>query len=134
MINIFSYISCILFFYTYLYLSHTSRDVICYWKCLKTKNVIWRCLQCMSIHFIVVTSRSMTSKSSVRLRLVMLTSMSQCHDVSIMAWLSFWLASNATEKLTSTAPQSANPTATSAATMCRARTAAVELLKPNYNY
>lgn len=70
------------------------------------------------------TSIRITSKSSVRLRLLTLTNISQCHDVSMMAWLSFWLASNATEELTSTAPQSANPTATSAATTCRARTAA----------
>lgn len=42
----------------------------------------------------------------------------------MIAWLSSWLASRATEELVSTAPDSAKPTATRAATMCRARTAA----------
>ena len=71
-----------------------------------------------------LTSKSMTSKSSVRFRLLILTSMSQCHEVSMIAWLSSWLASKATDELVSTAPHRANPTATRDATMCRARTAA----------
>ena len=66
-----------------------------------------------------------TSWSSVRLRLEMLTSMSQCQDVSMIAWLSSWFARSATEELVSTAPHSAKPTATRDATMCRARTAAI---------
>lgn len=46
----------------------------------------------------------------------------------MMAWLSSWFARRATDALTSTAPHKAYPTATRAATMCRARTAAEKII------